>query len=162
MKQFFYISFFLLSFTSTASAQTPEEMKAFVAQRFLKEMPQYVLQNTEIVEVTKKVAKKYKGVYLYTDANGTDMYQGYIRTGDTLFVYGGEPFYSTGQHRFIAAGIAEQKVAKGKTRKVREPKSPEQKARTQEVLGRVIGIVVPAVVNKVGNGSVGYQPNMIN
>ena len=157
MKKFFYIVSILFT-SAAASAQDPEQFSVFVRDRFPAYMVDYVFKNIEIVAVDEDYAKQHKKEkYQYSDLKGLGT-QNSLRIGDTLLVFNDQPFYSKGQGMYMIP-VVEEKVAKQKRQK--REKSPEEKQRNQETLARILGTVVPGVINRVGGGSVGYQPNMI-
>ena len=142
MKKFFKVLSIALFFTTAANAQTPEQKKAFIVQRFPGYMVDYVLQNTESVPVTEKYAKKHKKtVFQYVDLQGNG-YQGSVRVGDTLVVFSNQPFYSKGQNLFMAQ-VVEQK-------KVKAPKNLKGKNENAQILGQVASNVLGVVFNNLG------------
>lgn len=160
MKKFFSILVTFVISTSSANAQASVEQQSFLAKAFPKYMPEYVLKNTEVVPVTGKYAKKHDDVYMHDDLKG-NTYPGYIREGDTLLVFNGVPYFSTGQKVFIIP-VPKQgntKVSKQKN----APKTAEERAQNQQMVSQGINIltnvVLPAVVgrrNVQSSGSAGY------
>ncbi len=144
MKLFISILVSLITFTANVNAQATVEQKSFLAQIFPKDMPDHVLKNTEIVPVTKKYVKKHNEVYLHDDLKGK-VYQGYVREGDTLLVFNGQPYFSAGQNLFMTP-VVEQKVAKQK----KMPKTAEQRQQTNQVVGQVVNTVLNVGLNVLG------------
>ncbi len=152
MKKFFYIFVSLISLTTIASAQTTEQTNQFVINAFPTYMPGVVINETETVIVSERIAKKLAKKndtesYQYTNLQGK-MYVAQVRIGDTLYVFNGQPYYSKGQSAFMLPLGGQAKAPKQK----RAPRTAEQKAQDQQMVSKGISIltnvVLPTVLKK--------------
>jgi hypothetical protein len=108
----------LLSFNTFAQGD-PYNIDKHLASVFPKQMPSFVRQNSKPVAVNKKMQKTQ---YLFS---GTESGVGYLREGDTVLVFRGQPWLSLGTGLYI--GPIPQ-LAKAPCE--RRPMSPE----TQQVI----------------------------
>jgi hypothetical protein len=146
MNKFFYSLVILISLVATVNAQTVEQ-KTFLAGIFPKDMPDHVLKNTKIVPVTAKYAKKHNDVYLHDDLQGGNVYPGYVREGDTLLVFNGQPYFSKGQGVFMKP-VPEQNTAKAPKQK-RAPRTAEQKQQDNQMVSQGVNILTNIVLPTV-------------
>lgn len=137
------VLFFTISLSGTIIAQaqdlTPEQKNDFLMRRFPEHMPADVMKNTIIMPVDSAFAEDHTKKYQYLDGDGV-VYEGKVRIGDTLAIFGDEPFYSVGQH-LLMANVTKQKKVKAP----RAPKNPEQTARTVSLVVNTVGTVVNVV-----------------
>ena len=147
MKKFFYIVSFLFSSTLAVAQQQPQvpdevQIKSFLAQTFIKDMPDYVLSHVDTLVVDEEYSKKSSTVYTYTNLLGSS-YNGYIRTGDIVLCFKGKPFYSVLQpNHFMVATPEEPKVSKRDRRRAQKavqrsiaPQQVQVPTRTTPVVG---------------------------
>lgn len=154
MKKFFYSLVVVCFSFVTADAQVTDQQKAFILQAFPEYMPEYVIQNTEVVAVTTKYTKKHKTLFQYVELSKGVIYKGSVRIGDTLMVFNGNPFYSKGQGLWMYPIFVQKKIAKVQ----RAPKSPEQKAQNAQLIGSLftVGMGILSQTTGISGGRNGY------